>query len=357
MARRYAPGKRLKERFRLERVLGTGGMATVWLGEDEELARPVAVKILSEALADKPDYAVRFGREARTAARVTHPNLVNVYDFDAEGERPFLVMEYVEGGTLAESVERGEFLDAEGVAREILDALRAIHEAGIVHRDVKPENVLVSGEGTMKLTDFGIAHPRDATRLTSTGEIIGTMRYVAPELGVGATPSPRSDLYSLGILLRECFPEGPGAVSALANRLAQADPERRPADAAAAFEGFGHEPSLATAVLQAAPAGPPETDEHTETLPREPLATAPAMEPAPIAVKRDFVHVHPVRLLAGIVAMTGALVGVAMLASDGANDGRPLIGPEARPGKRAEIRQAEEVAPRPRPVLPVRRSP
>ena len=168
-----AAGRRLGGRYRLERRLGHGGMAVVWLATDERLGRPVAVKVLSETFTADRDYLGRFAREARVAAGLQHPNLVAVYDYDA-GERPYLVMECVEGGDLAGLLERGEAPSVEQLAEELLAALRHIHDAGVLHRDIKPQNVLVDGYGHARLTDFGIAMPADADSLTRTGELIGT---------------------------------------------------------------------------------------------------------------------------------------------------------------------------------------
>ena len=141
-------------------MIGVGGMAAVWLGCDVRLDRPVAVKLLSDNLASDPDYVRRFNREARTAARLSHPNLVKVYDFEPEG-RPAVIMEYVEGGTL-EDADR-DAVDVEALASQLLGALEHIHAAGIVHRDVKPANVLIAADGRAMLTDFGIAQHEDAT--------------------------------------------------------------------------------------------------------------------------------------------------------------------------------------------------
>jgi serine/threonine-protein kinase len=143
MAIRLRDGALLGGRYRLERVLGTGGMATVWLARDERLGRPVAAKILSDTLAADPTYLRRFRREVRLAAGLSHPNLVTVYDFGGEGERPYLAMEYVEGGSLADRISAGtaRALDPSRLARELLGALDHIHGAGIVHRDIKPGNV------------------------------------------------------------------------------------------------------------------------------------------------------------------------------------------------------------------------
>src|SRR5262245_6942708 len=155
-------------------------MAAVWLATDERLGRQVAVKVLSDVLAGDREYGQRFSREARLAARLQHPNLVQVYDFDAT-ERPYLVMEYIEGGTLAERTAEHTAPEPEQLARELLSALRHIHANGVLHRDVKPHNVLIDANGHARLTDFGIAQPSDATALTETGHVIGTESYMAPE--------------------------------------------------------------------------------------------------------------------------------------------------------------------------------
>jgi eukaryotic-like serine/threonine-protein kinase len=331
----------LGDRFRLERVIGVGGMASVWLAHDEELDRPVAVKILSEALAEDRDYVARFEREARTAASVSHSNLVNVFDLDAVGSRPYLVMEYVEGGTLAEAIERGADLDPERIARELLSALRAIHEAGIIHRDVKPENVLVGIDGRMRLTDFGIAQPEDASRLTQTGQMVGTERFMSPELRMGGDPTVRSDLYSLGILLREV----PGSqadpdLAELAAHLSRVDPSERPASAAETLAMLERGPSppvtdAMPAVEGAAEPHPDARAEPTAVVPTvEPEADrepAPPVEPAPAAARRSFVHVDSARLLVAAIALVVALiVAVTVLDEDSPRE-RPLLGPGAKP--------------------------
>jgi hypothetical protein len=234
-----APGGLLGGRYRLERRIASGGMASVWLARDEELDRPVAVKVMSEALADEPSYLARFRREARIAAGLSHPALVSVFDFGTSGERPFLVMEHIEGGSLQDRIGDGSAaeLDASRLAEELLEALAHIHAAAVVHRDVKPSNVLLDAEGRARLTDFGIAQPQDATRITRTGEMIGTLRYMAPELLEGKPASERSDLYACGVLLRECLgPRSPRRLAHLADRLAAPDPTARPYSAAAALD-------------------------------------------------------------------------------------------------------------------------
>ena len=238
VASSFGEGALLAERYRLEDVLGTGGMASVWLARDERLGRPVAVKLLSDSLAHDESYLSRFRREARLAAGLSHPNLVTVYDFGGEEQRPFLVMEYVEGETLAGRIADGTALELDPgrLARELLGALEPIHSAGIVHRDIKPANVLIARDRTSRLTDFGIAQPQDATRLTSTGMVIGTRNYIAPEVLRGEPATVRSDLYSCAVVLQEAFDDLlPAGLAELAERLGDEDPARRPASASRAL--------------------------------------------------------------------------------------------------------------------------
>ncbi len=221
-------------RYRLDQLIGSGGMATVWRATDRRLGRDVAVKLISEALADDPTYVERFAREARTAAGLSHANLVQVYDYGADPRQPFLVMEYVDGGTLAERLERGPVRgeEAAAVAGDLLSALECIHAAGILHRDVKPANVLLSSDGRARITDFGIAHPEDSTRLTQTGHLVGTLRYLAPEVIDGQSPSRLSDLYALGVLLRDLAGERPDRTTEeLVTGLTAALPAMRPRSA------------------------------------------------------------------------------------------------------------------------------
>jgi eukaryotic-like serine/threonine-protein kinase len=239
---------RLGGRYRIERRIAGGGMATVWLGEDVELGRPVAVKVLSDVLATDPAYRARFRREATVAARLAHPNLVRVYDF-GDDERPYLVMEYVEGPSLADVIDADDALAGEPLARQLLGALDHIHRAGVVHRDVKPGNVLIDGGGTARLTDFGIAQPEDATRITDTGNVIGTLRYMAPEVARGGPATERSDLYSAGVVLAEAAGDrGSATLRGLIDRLRAPKPSDRPASAVAALASLD-EPATAPTSL------------------------------------------------------------------------------------------------------------
>lgn len=209
-------------------------MASVWRAEDLVLERTVAVKVLSDTIASDPEFLARFRREARVAASLWHPNLTGVYDFAAGAERPYLVMEYVPGPNLAERMAQTGAVDCERLARELLGAVTHIHAAGIVHRDVKPQNVLIAPDGSAKLIDFGIALPADATALTQTGQLLGTARYIAPEVMRGEPATKRSDLYSCGVLLRDCLsPGSPVHLRVLVERLTSDDPRNRPASAEA----------------------------------------------------------------------------------------------------------------------------
>ena len=208
-------------------------MASVWLARDERLGREVALKLLSDVLAEDEEYLQRFQREARVAAGLNHANLVTIFDSAVANGRPYLVMELISGGTIAQRVA-GEGLPAaevERLAEEMLAALAYIHEAGVVHRDLKPANVLIDDRDRFRLTDFGIAQPGDATSLTQTGKLIGTIKYMAPEVRAGERATVRSDLYSLGVLLRDCGGDSVPALAALLDALAQEDPAARPGSA------------------------------------------------------------------------------------------------------------------------------
>ncbi len=193
-------------RYRIVRKLGTGGMANVYLAEDEVLGRRVAIKILDDRHAGDDQFVERFRREAKNAASLSHPNIVSIYDRgEAEGTY-YIAMEYLDGRSLKELiVARGPApIDlAVDYARQILGALRFAHRHGIVHRDIKPHNVLVDGEGRLKVTDFGIARAGASSQMTEAGSIIGTAQYLSPEQAKGAPVEQSSDLYSVGVVLYE----------------------------------------------------------------------------------------------------------------------------------------------------------
>jgi serine/threonine protein kinase len=241
-----------KGRYRLLELIGTGGMASVWIAHDSRLERDVAVKVLADVLALDADYIRRFEREARLAAGLSHPHLVSLFDFSAHGTRPYLVMEYVAGGTLADQLRarRVPNWDPVVLASELLDAIGYIHGAGIIHRDIKPANVLIGVDGRARLTDFGIAQHSGATRITLTGQVIGSQRYIAPEVFRGQQANERSDLYALGVLLGECLRPGTSPrLGGLVKLLADEDPRRRPASATEALVILHGSPTTATRVL------------------------------------------------------------------------------------------------------------
>ncbi|HMI21873.1 MAG TPA: serine/threonine-protein kinase [Gaiellaceae bacterium] len=194
------------KRYRPVRLLGHGGMATVELAHDTELDRPVAIKRLAENLAANEEYKQRFLREARLAARLSHPNIVAVYDAGAEHGVPYIVMEYVEGETVSDLLRRrGRLEPAEAVAQALqaCSGLETAHEAGLVHRDIKPQNLLITPDGTLKIADFGIARSLDGTKLTQAGTVLGTAAYLAPEQAAGEQVTATADIYALGAVLYE----------------------------------------------------------------------------------------------------------------------------------------------------------
>jgi serine/threonine protein kinase len=198
------PGRVLSERYRLGELLGRGGMAEVRAGEDLRLGRDVAIKILRPELSSEPSLRERFESEARMAARLSHPNVVSIYDSGEDGDTAYIVMERLPGTTLADEVEAGPvpLHRVRLVARQILAALAAAHAAGIIHRDIKPANVLTCPDGSVKVTDFGIATVAGAaSNVTAAGVILGTPAYLAPERVEGAAADIRSDIYSVGALL------------------------------------------------------------------------------------------------------------------------------------------------------------
>jgi serine/threonine protein kinase len=223
------PDSLLSERYRLMRRLGRGGVADVYEATDEKLARSVAVKVLR---AGDLGATERFNSEMRILAQLSHPGIVSIYDAgQTEDEEPFLVMELIRGPSLDEALSNGAFEEprVRGIAASVAGALAYAHGLGVVHRDVKPSNVLLGEHGTAQLSDFGIARLVDAARVTSTGETVGTAAYLAPEqLEREEQAGPSADVYALGLVLLECltgrkaFP-GTGVEAAMA-RLSR-DPE------------------------------------------------------------------------------------------------------------------------------------
>jgi eukaryotic-like serine/threonine-protein kinase len=197
----------LAGRYLVGELLGRGGMAEVRAAQDERLDREVAVKILRPELAADAEVRQRFEAEARTSARLSHPNVVNVFDADVDGDRVYMVMERLPGSTLDDEMKSGPMPVARvvEVGCQVASALAAAHAAGVVHRDIKPGNILTCPDGTVKVADFGIATIMGAASLTATGLVVGTPAYLAPERAAGQSASVRSDIYSVGALLYACL--------------------------------------------------------------------------------------------------------------------------------------------------------
>lgn len=199
----YEPGLLVADRYRLEEVIATGGMGQVWRATDQTLGRPVAVKVLRPDTADDAGFVERFRAEARHSAALQHPNIATVHDFGEGAHSAYLVMELIEGKPLSTIIRERAPLPAEEVTEILYQAaiaLQAAHDAGVVHRDVKPANIVVDDEGYARLTDFGISRALSGASLTQTGEVLGTPHYLAPEQAQGKPAGPASDVYALAVV-------------------------------------------------------------------------------------------------------------------------------------------------------------
>jgi serine/threonine-protein kinase len=204
-----SPGTMLGGRYRLEERIASGGMGDVWRCVDDVLGRTVAVKVLLPSLLEEPGFTERFRAEARTMATINHPGVVDIYDYGSDSTvGAYLVMEYVEGDALSRTLARvGRLTPARTMAlvAQAADALHAAHEKGVVHRDVKPGNLLVRPNGTLVLTDFGIARSAGAAQLTAAGSVLGTATYISPEQAMGEQATALSDIYALGVVAYQCL--------------------------------------------------------------------------------------------------------------------------------------------------------
>ena len=199
-------GRLIDQRYRVTRRLARGGMATVYVAQDERLERPVALKVMHPHLAESDDFVERFHREARAAARIVHPGVVSVFDQGVVSGQGFLVMELIDGTNLRALLNaQGAFTIPQALryTTDILEALRAAHRMGVIHRDIKPENILVPTDGPAKVADFGLARAVSEGSASATGNMLGTVAYIAPEIALTTEANARSDLYSVGIMLYE----------------------------------------------------------------------------------------------------------------------------------------------------------
>ncbi|HEY2073322.1 MAG TPA: serine/threonine-protein kinase [Gaiellaceae bacterium] len=244
-------------RYEIERPLGHGAMAVVDLARDRELDRDVALKRLAENLARDEDLRARFVREGRLAARLSHPNIVSIFDVGEADGRPYIAMELVDGETLADLIARGPIPAGEAaeLGAQAARALAAAHAAGLVHRDVKPHNLLLRRDGLLKLGDFGIAVGIEGTRFTVAGTVLGTAAYLAPEQARGEQVTAAADVYALGLVLVELLTGHPdrsaridGPIGATIERCLARDPSRRP-DAADVERELRGERSVAPTVV------------------------------------------------------------------------------------------------------------
>lgn len=223
----------LAGRFELHEVIGGGGMAIVYRAWDRAQLRPCAVKVLADVLSRDEEFRLRFGQEARAAWGLTHPHIVRVYDWGESGPHHYIVMEYVAGGTLRGLLNQHGRLPettAAQLASEVADALAYAHAHGVIHRDIKPQNILLTEDGTVKVADFGIARTLDAPTLTRTGSVMGSAQYLSPEQARGDPAGPSSDLYALGVMLFEMLAgrvpfEGDSAVSIALKHLGEPPPD------------------------------------------------------------------------------------------------------------------------------------
>jgi eukaryotic-like serine/threonine-protein kinase len=237
-------GSLLQDRYRLERRLASGGMGSVYEGTDERLHRRVAVKLLRDELADDPRFVERFRREARAVASLSHPNIASVYDFGEDAGKPFMIMEFAAGRDLAQIIKTDAPLPIERavhIGEQLCEALEHAHAAGVIHRDVKPANVIVDSGDRVRVTDFGIARAAGDSTLTATGSVLGTANYLSPEQAAGRALTPASDLYSAGIVLYEMVTgtvpfSGESAIAVAMRHMNEDVPSARQANPAVPFE-------------------------------------------------------------------------------------------------------------------------
>ncbi|MDQ3940978.1 MAG: protein kinase [Actinomycetota bacterium] len=337
---------RLGGRYRLDDKLAIGGMGSVYAATDDRLGRSVAVKLLKDELSQDPRFIERFRREARAAGALSHPNVARIFDSGEDGARHFIVMELAEGRDLARLLREEGPLSPERtaeIAAQVADALAHAHAAGLVHRDVKPHNVIVDTDDHVKVTDFGIARAAGDSTLTATGSVLGTAQYISPEQASGTPIGPASDIYSLGIVLYEMLtgavpftgdsaisvamrhvntpvpapselnPDVPPEMDAIVAKATNKDPDARYADATEMAEA-----------LRAVWLGPTE-----ELVGGDTAAMAPAAWPFPAHPPRW----DPTRLGRAVLATFAVLVLVALAllayrlvdAGERAREGRAVV--------------------------------
>jgi eukaryotic-like serine/threonine-protein kinase len=317
-------------RYAVEKTLGKGGMATVELAEDLELGRKVAVKRLFASLAGDDVFQERFFREARLAAALSHPNLVAVYDVGDDDGLPFIVMEYVEGETLAELTARTGPMEPERAVDLLLQVcagLEHAHAAGLVHRDIKPRNLLVRTDGVVKIADFGIARTLQATRLTQVGTVLGTAAYLAPEQAAGEPVTAAADIYSLGAVAYELLSgRTPYEFDSLADLAVK---QRQPPPGLPDVP-----PALEHAVLRALAFKPANRPRSAATFAEE-LAQDESTTVTEVLPEARTIHITRRALLAIGALLAAVLIagGLALAVYDGDGDNPP----RSQPPRRADV--------------------
>jgi serine/threonine protein kinase len=347
-------------RYTLDRHLATGGMGTVYVATDNALSRTVAIKILKPEYASDLAFRTRFETEARHAAGLDHPGIAKVYDFGetpTDGTaRPYLVMEYVDGQPLSALLAAGRPLETDRVVdliAQTAEALQAAHDKQIVHRDVKPANLLITPDARVKVTDFGIAKAATDTPITQTGTIIGTAHYLPPEQAEGKPATPKSDIYALGVVLYECLsgtrpfvadnpvaiaiahvraepkplpPTVPPWLAALTLRMMAKRPEDRPASAgqlARELRAGGAGPDNArTSLLGAGGIVPPDDPNRTQVIPAGGVGPPGPPPPAPDDARRRR-KLIAAAVIAALVILALIIVGVVALTGGDDGDGSP----------------------------------
>jgi eukaryotic-like serine/threonine-protein kinase len=360
------PGVRLGDRYRLEARLGAGGMGEVWRAVDEVLGRTVAVKAMLPSVADDPDFARRFLAEATAMAQVNHPAVASIHDYGRSRDITYLVMEFIDGESLAQVLARGGRLgtaETMWLVAQAADGLQAVHDRGIVHRDIKPANLMIRRDGSLLITDFGISRTDDASRLTASGAILGTPTYLSPEQVLGQPATARSDVYSLGLTAYECLAGHrpfagdnpyaialqrlqaaprtigvalPGPVLGVVERALATDPGRRWPSAAALAEAARAAVPASGASGEARPAtGPAPPAAGPASLKAGPVAPASAGSASPVAARRP----GPSRrraVLIGLVALLligGVTAGTLAGRDRGGSGAEPVAAPSgASPG-------------------------
>ncbi len=354
----------LNNRYELLDPLGQGGMATVYRGVDTRLGRPVAIKLLHAQYNTDDEFRRRFEHEAQSAAGLSsHPNIVDVYDVGQEDDLPFIIMELVEGSDLKKIIEQQGPLTIErslGIAQQVAEGLDYAHNRGLVHRDIKPQNILVSPDGTARISDFGIAKSHLSTAVTQAGMTFGTADYISPEQAQGLPASPQSDIYSLGVVvyemltrhlpftgdspmavavqhiqqppppLRQWNPNLPASLERIVMSALAKNPRERPASARAFASSLqeyrtarGQETIPVPVVPRAAaPVPQPQPAGGTAPMPvaqRPPIQPRPVRRPAPAPVAPPFVYPEPRRgtgiggFILGLLLLAG-LLGLAYVA-------------------------------------------